>query len=48
MLVATLDSASGGVQGRLDAAGVSLANAQRLAQHYLNGFAWIAPKTVSH
>ena len=48
VLVATLDSASGGVQGRLDAAGVSLANAQRLAQHYLNGFAWIAPKTVSH
>jgi hypothetical protein len=45
VLVATLDSASGGVQGRLDASGVSLANAQRLAQHYLDGFAWTAPKT---
>jgi hypothetical protein len=24
---------------------VSLASAQRLAQHYLDGFAWTAPKT---
>ncbi len=48
VLVATLDSASGGVQGRLDANGVSLVNAQRLAQHYLDGFAWTAPKTGSH
>lgn len=47
VLVATLDSASGGVQGRLDASGVNLANAQRLAQHYLDGFAWTAPKTGS-
>lgn len=47
VLVATLDSASGGVQGRLDASGISLANAQRLAQHYLDGFAWTAPKTGS-
>jgi serine protease Do len=47
VLVATLDSATGGVQGRLDAAGVSLASAQRLAQHYLDGFAWTAPKTGS-
>ena len=47
VLVATLDSATGGVQGRLDAAGISLANAQRLAQHYLDGFAWTAPKTGS-
>ena len=48
VLVATLDSTSGGVQGRLDANGVSLVNAQRLAQHYLDGFAWTAPKTGSH
>ena len=47
VLVATLDSASGGVQGRLDANGVNLANAQRLAKHYLDGFAWIGPKTGS-
>lgn len=47
VLVATLDSASGGVQGRLDAKGVDLVNAQRLAQHYLDGFAWTAPKTAS-
>ena len=40
VLVATLDGAIGGVQGRLDAQGVSLASAQRLAQHYLDGFAW--------
>ena len=40
VLVATLDGATGGVQGRLDAQGVSLASAQRLAQHYLDGFAW--------
>ena len=42
VLVATLDSATGGVQGRLDAAGISLANAQRLAQHYLDGFASVS------
>ncbi len=47
VLVATLDSASSGVQGRLDAHGVSLVNAQRLTQHYLDGFAWTAPKTGS-
>lgn len=47
VLVATLDSASGGVQGRLDARGVSLASAERLTQHYLDGFAWTAPKTGS-
>ena len=47
VLVATLDSATGGVQGRLDANGMNLVNAQRLAQHYLDGFAWTAPKTGS-
>ena len=40
VLVATLDGRIGGVQGRLDAQGVSLASAQRLAQHYLDGFGW--------
>ena len=47
VLVATLDGAQAGVQGRFDAFGVSLASAQRLTAHYLDGFAWIAPKTVS-
>ncbi len=47
VLVATLDATQTGAQGRLDAHGVSFANAQRLAQHYLDGFAWIAPKTGS-
>ncbi len=45
VLVATLDGATSGVQGRLDAQGVSLASAQRLAQHYLDGFAWNTPQT---
>jgi S1-C subfamily serine protease len=40
VLVATLDGRIRGVQGRLDAHGVSLASAQRLARHYLDGFAW--------
>lgn len=47
VLVATLGQPSEGVQGRLDARGVSAANAQRLAQHYLEGFAWTAQKTAS-
>lgn len=47
VLVATLDAAQAGVQGRLDASGVSLESAQRLARHYLDGFAWTAPKTAS-
>ena len=45
VLVATLDGSTRGVQGRLDAQGVSLASAQRLAQHYLDGFAWNATPT---
>jgi hypothetical protein len=45
VLVATLDGSQAGAQGRFDARGVSFASAQKLAQHYLNGFAWIAPKT---
>ena len=42
ILVATLDGTLAGAQGRLDAFGVSLASAQRLSQHYLDGFAWTA------
>ena len=42
VLVATLDGHTSGVQGRLDAQGVSLASAQRLAQHFLDGFGWAA------
>lgn len=42
VLAATLDQSTAGVHGRFEAQGVSLASAQRLAQHYLNGFAWNA------
>jgi hypothetical protein len=41
VLVATLDQADAGVQGRFDATGVSFANAQRLARHYLDAYAWL-------
>ena len=41
VLVATLDQNQSGVQGRFDAQGVSFANAQRLARHYLEGFRWV-------
>jgi serine protease Do len=41
VLVATLDQADAGVQGRFDAQGVSFANAQRLARHYIDGYAWV-------
>jgi len=47
VLVATLDGTQAGVQGRFDARGVSFASAQRLAAHYLDGFAWIAAKNAS-
>jgi S1-C subfamily serine protease len=47
VLVATLDDSRSGVQGRFDAYGVSLESAQRLARHYLDGFAWIAPQNAS-
>ena len=47
ILVATLDGSTRGVQGRLDAQGVSLASAQRLAQHYLDGFGWAAPSATA-
>jgi S1-C subfamily serine protease len=45
VLVATLDGSTVGVQGRFDAFGVSFASAERLAQHFLDGFAWITPQT---
>ncbi len=47
VLVATLDGSQSGAQGRFDARGVSFASAQKLAQHYLDGYAWIAPKTAA-
>ncbi len=40
VLTASLDGSDVGVQGRLDAQGLSLDNARRLARHYLEGFAW--------
>ena len=43
VLVATLDQSQTGVQGRFDAQGVSFANAQRLAQHYLDAYRWVTP-----
>lgn len=47
VLVATLDGSQVGAQGRFDARGVSFASAQRLAAHYLDGYAWIAPPNAS-
>ncbi len=43
VLVATLNGSVSGVQGRFEAHGLSLDNAQRLAQHYIDGYAWTAP-----
>src|SRR6476620_8351007 len=43
VLVATLDQSEAGVQGRFDAQGVTFANAQRLAHHYLDAFRWVQP-----
>ena len=43
VLVATLDQPTSGVQGRFDAQGVSFANAQRLAKHYLEAYSWTKP-----
>lgn len=40
VLVATLDQSQAGVQGRFDAQGLSFANAQKLAKHYLEAYAW--------
>ncbi len=41
VLVATLDQNQAGVQGRFDAQGVSFANAQKLAHHYLDAYRWV-------
>ena len=43
LLVATLDGADRGVHGRFDAFGFSMANVQKLAAHYLEGFGVTAP-----
>ncbi|MEP6739638.1 MAG: serine protease [Caldimonas sp.] len=48
VLVATLDQSQAGVQGRFDAQGVSFANAQRLAQHYLDAYRWMQPPAPAH
>lgn len=47
VLTATLDQPTAGAQGRFDAYGVSFDNALLLTRHYLEGYAWTAPKTVS-
>ena len=46
---ATLDGQTTGVQGRLDALGLSLDSARLLTRHYLEGFGWTpdAQKTAS-
>jgi len=41
VLVATLDDKVTGVQGRFDVQGVSFANAQKLARHYIEAYGWI-------
>jgi S1-C subfamily serine protease len=43
LLVATLDGTTSGVQGRFDAFGFTLPNAQKLAAHYLGGFGVVKP-----
>jgi hypothetical protein len=48
VLVATLDQSEAGVQGRFDAQGVTFANAQRLAHHYLDAFRWVKPQLQPH
>lgn len=47
VLAATLDQSTAGAQGRFDAHGVSFDNALLLTRHYLEGYAWTAPKTAS-
>ena len=44
VLVASLNQPTRGVQGRLDAQGVSFENGLRLVGFYLDGFRWEAPK----
>ncbi len=45
VLTTTVDHATQGVQGRLDARGVDFAAAMKLTDHYLQGFAWIRRPT---
>lgn len=45
VLVATIDDARAGVQGRFDATGVSFDNALKLSEHYLEGFQWTPTQT---
>jgi len=40
VLVSSLNRPTQGVQGRLDAHGVSFENALALVAYYLNGFKW--------
>jgi serine protease Do len=40
VLVATLDQPRAGVQGRFDAQGLTFANAQKLAAHYIEAYSW--------
>jgi S1-C subfamily serine protease len=47
MLVVTVDSSSGGVEGRFDASGVTFDNALKLSAHYLEGFGWTTPSSTS-
>lgn len=44
VLVTTVDADTEGALGRFDAKGVSFANALKLADHYLKGFAWSTPR----
>ena len=44
VLVSTVDADTEGALGRLDATGISFANAGRLVRHYLQGFAWTKPQ----
>ena len=41
VLVATLDQTQAGVQGRFDAQGLSFANVQKLARHYIEAYGWV-------
>ena len=41
VLVATLDQTQSGVQGRFDGQGLSFANAQKLARHYIDAYGWV-------
>ena len=46
VLVATVDAAQSGVQGRFDANGVGFDNALKLAAYYLEGFGWTRAETT--